>query len=102
MSLFAYFRSLSARFFRREEIEQDLTDELQSHIQLHAEKLERLGLTRIEAERRARIEFGGHERFKEECREAIAGNFLETLIRDVRFTLRPLRKSPGVFLVPVF
>src|SRR6478735_11935353 len=101
MSLFAYFRSLSARFFRREEIEQDLTDELQSHIQLHAEKLERSGLSRVEAERRARIEFGGHERFKEECREAIAGNFIDILIQDVRFGLRMFRKSSGVTAIAI-
>jgi putative ABC transport system permease protein len=95
MNLFAYFRSLFARFCRREEIEQDLADELQSHIQLHAEKLERSGLTRAEAERRARIEFGNPERFREECRENIAGNFIDILVQDVRFSLRMLRKSRG-------
>ena len=50
-----------------------MEEELQSHVQLRADALERAGLQRAEAQRRARIEFGSHVRFKEECREAMAG-----------------------------
>ena len=87
----AYFRSLAARFFHRAQTENELEEELRAHIQIRADDLERLGLTRIEAERRARIEFGGHERFKEECREAIAGNSIDRALQDVRFSFRTLR-----------
>ena len=97
----AYFRSLAARFFRRSQTENELEEELRGHIQLRADDLERSGLGRMEAERQARIEFGGHERFKEESREAIAGNFIDMFIRDVRFGTRILLKNPGFTLVAV-
>ncbi len=95
MNFSAYVRSLAARFLHRSEVAEDMDEELRSHIQYRADDLERSGLDRARAERQARIEFGARERFKEECHQAMGGHFLETLVQDVRFAVRVLRKSTG-------
>ena len=61
MRLFAYLRSFADKLFKSSQIDGEMEDELLSHIQHRADDLERSGLLRKEAERRARIEFGGYE-----------------------------------------
>ncbi len=95
MNVPAYFRCLGAKWFRRSAVADEMDEELRSHIEHRADDLERSGLSRVEAERKARVEFGARERFKEESYEALGGNFLDTLLRDVRLAVRVLRKAPG-------
>ena len=95
MNLPAYVRSLADRFLHHSEVAEDMEEELRSHIQCRADDLQRSGLDRAQAERQARVEFGARERFKEECHQAMGGHLFETLVHDVRFAVRVLRKSAG-------
>ena len=95
MRLVNTLRALISTLFRRTRVELEMDEEMRAHIERRAEELKRPGVTREEAERRARIEFGGVERFKEECREERGGMWLGTVWNDVKFGVRMLRKSPG-------
>jgi putative ABC transport system permease protein len=79
----------------RSAIRGEIEEELRNHLQHRADDLERSGMLRAEAERQARIEFGGFEHYLEESHEAQGWHWTETLLRDVRFGLRILKKSPA-------
>jgi putative ABC transport system permease protein len=96
MSLFSSLRSLASAFLQRGRVNREMDEELRSHLQHRADDLERRGISRAEAQRRARLEFGGLEKFKEEAREALGGHFIETLFQDFRFSWRSLRRTPGL------
>src|SRR5215831_1574406 len=101
MNPLAFLRSAASTIFRRSRLEQEMQEELRSHIEDRTADLERSGVARAEAERQARIEFGGYERFKEECRETVGAHFLATLIQDMGFAVRLLRKAPGFAVVTI-
>jgi predicted permease len=76
-------------------VEQELDDELRFHLEQQVDSHVRHGLSRDEAVRRARLEFGGLDQIKEAHRDARGIGILSHLGRDVRHALRQFRRSPG-------
>lgn len=79
----------------RRRLERDMDDEMRLHLELEAEELIRNGVAPQEAHRRARLAFGGVERFKEEGRDARGVRWTEDLGRDARLGVRQMRRSVG-------
>ena len=102
MKLLASLRALCSSRFRNKQIDAEMDEEMRLHIQNRADDLERSGLSRGEAERRARIEFGAVERFKEEVRETKWETHVENLFRDFRYAVRSLRKDHRFVVTAVF
>ena len=101
MPLFAKARSFLRNLIFVGRAEEDLDQEVRSHLQMLIDENLKAGLGREEAERAARLELGGTEQVKEQVREKRLGTGLHSVSSDCRFGLRQLRKNPGFTLTVV-
>jgi predicted permease len=82
-------------FFIKATRERELADELESHLQMHIDDNLRAGMSPQEARRVAVMKLGGVDQTKEAYRDRSTIPFLESIVQDLRFTLRQLRKNPA-------
>jgi len=100
MSISRLVRKLHA-LFRRDEVEQQLDDELRFHLDREIEENLASGMTHEQARLAAMRSFGNVDQSKEECRDARGVTLIEDLMRDVRYSVRLLIKNPTFTLIAV-
>lgn len=80
---------------RRGDHDRAMAEEMRFHLEMEAADLRQAGVPGDEAARRARLTFGGVERFKEEGRDVRGTRLIEDLWQDLSYATRQLRASPG-------
>src|SRR5262245_26824673 len=101
MSTLRILLSRISALFRKRSMEQELDDELQFHLQHETEALVAQGMSPEQARRAALKRFGTIEGTKEAYRDAQRLPIVESLVRDLGYSLRTLRQSPGFTAVAV-
>lgn len=83
------------RLFNKARLDRELAAELEDHLERQVRDFVADGMSETEARRHARLQLGGSEWIKEECREARGTARMEGMLRDLGFAWRGLRLNPG-------
>jgi predicted permease len=95
------FRSKWGTLFRKKRLDADMDQEMRSHIEIQTQENVQAGMQSDEARYSAIRQFGWTESIKEDCRDERGLRWLETLVQDIRFGARQLRKTPGFTFVAI-
>jgi macrolide transport system ATP-binding/permease protein len=96
--IFEWLYSLPWRvrsFFRRDQVDQELKDELRDHIEQQIQENLAAGMSPEDARYSALRALGGMTQIEQQCRDARGGSVIEDLVQDLRYGLRQLGRSPG-------
>ena len=99
-----FFREFFNRirsFFRPAPLDQELNEEIASHLEMAVAEHIRRGVPEDEARRQARVQFGGMQQARELHREARGLPWLDVLTQDLRFTFRTLKRDSGFAVIAV-
>lgn len=102
MSVTSRLRSLWRNLLHRNRVERELEDELRGMFDLLVDEKRRAGLRAEDAHRAAALELGRVAAIKDEIRDARAGAFVDTFLRNIRYAWRGMRRDPRFTIVVVF
>src|SRR6516164_9596290 len=94
-------RSLFRNLLQRELVERELDDDLRAYHRMVVEEKCASGLSEEDAHRETALEIGSLQAVKENVREVRMGWTLEMICRDVRYSVRALRKAPGFTIASI-
>jgi len=86
---------------QRQRFDQELDEEMQYHLDMQTQEGIERGLTPEEAKYAAKRSMGAITQNMESCREARSVSFLDDLARDLRYSLRAMRRSPAFAVLSV-